>query len=53
MPALSGLGAALLAVGIFLLAREGLKVEPVAESLGLGAILVGIGTALLDVGLSG
>lgn len=53
MPALSGLGAALVAVGLLLLAREGVKVEPVVETIGLGAVLVGIGTALLDVGLAG
>lgn len=53
MPALSGLGAAVLAVGIFLMVRETAKVEPVVETIGLGAVLVGIGTALLDVGLSG
>lgn len=47
MAALAGLGAALVAVGVFLLGRESVKVEPVVETVGLGAVLVGLGSALL------
>lgn len=52
MPALAGLGAALLAVGVWLLAWEFRQPDARFEMLGLGALLVGAGTTVLDVGLS-
>lgn len=52
MPLLAGLGAICLAAGVYMISREWIKVEPTAEPLGVGFLLVGIGTALLDVALS-
>lgn len=52
MAALAGLGAALVAVGVFLLGRESVKTEPIVETVGIGAVLVGLGATLLYVAIA-
>jgi hypothetical protein len=52
MSAIAGLGAALLAAGLFLGHREEARAEPVAEVLGAAFLLVGIGSALLYAAIS-
>lgn len=53
MAALAGLGAALLALGIFLLYREANAPESTVEIAAGGVLAIGLGSAVLDVGLSG